>query len=56
MKAPGARKPDLPCGGVICSQCGTCIMRHYALTQGRCWNCNTPLRDDIDACVDGEGI
>ncbi len=41
IKHPG----KLPCG-FECSNCRTCILRHYALTQGRCWNCKALLRDD----------
>jgi hypothetical protein len=46
----------LPYGGVICLSCGTCVMRHYAVTQGRCWNCRAALNEDAQACTAGGGI
>lgn len=29
---------------IECHSCGNIVQQHYAVTEGRCWNCNSPLR------------
>ena len=46
MEGQKTRRPvKLPCGIIVCENCNTCIFRHYALTEGRCWNCKVRLRE-----------
>lgn len=41
--------------GFVCSNCKSCVLRHYAMTTGRCSNCHAQLSED-DAYLDGAGI
>ena len=42
METKKQEKITLPCG-IICENCNTCILRHYAATEGKCWNCKAWL-------------
>ena len=28
---------------IVCSHCRNSIFEHYAVTEGRCWNCHTTI-------------